>query len=241
MPIAPTPANGYLIEAATRLDPPTLNSILSSIHARLNAREAADVNEQATLDQLVSTALAYISTTIGPQIVATNAQLTLLQQLASAAEDRIAQINSGGIAAASVTVSNINGLSATTTQAAFAELQADITTLTTGLAAAVAAIAALPAAIPPASYTSVTANIALVAGQQYRLRATTGSVVLTLPASPASGTTIRIVDGETVGNGATYTLARNGQTIMTFAEDMVIDTPGINFEIWFNGTTWRLR
>ena len=88
--------------------------------------------------------------------------------------------------------------------------------------------------IKPVLFTTISANTALVVGGAYRI--TAGSAVtVTLPASPASGDTIRIIDT----TGANHVLARNGQTIEAVADDITLDTIGLDFLVWFDGTTWR--
>jgi hypothetical protein len=91
------------------------------------------------------------------------------------------------------------------------------------------------AEISALSFTAVSADTALEASTSYRITATS-AVTLTLPASPASGASIRILDI----TGANHTLARNGQTIMDAAEDVTLNIKGQDFQIWFDGSTWRL-
>lgn len=80
-------------------------------------------------------------------------------------------------------------------------------------------------------------NTDLLAGNFYRVTAT--GITLTLPASPTAGDEIGIIDGEVFDDGL-ITIARNGNTIMGLAEDMIVATKGIRFRIWFNGSDWRL-
>ena len=89
-------------------------------------------------------------------------------------------------------------------------------------------------------FVDVTGSTALVAGVSYRLR-NTQSDALTLPANPDNGDTIRIVDSGVISVSVQPVIARNGNTIMGAAEDMTVNVPGIDFEIWFNGIEWRLR
>ena len=61
----------------------------------------------------------------------------------------------------------------------------------------------------------------------------------TLPASPVAGDTVWV----TPGNGRTdNVIARNGQNIMSLAEDMTIDNPSGNVQLRFINSTlgWRL-
>ncbi len=96
------------------------------------------------------------------------------------------------------------------------------------------------AAVAPAVWISVTASRTLLSGWAYALDADGGTITLTLPANPSKGDTILIVDRETVGNGPTYIVARNGKTIRGLAEDMTIDLQGAAFSLWYNGLDWRV-
>lgn len=101
------------------------------------------------------------------------------------------------------------------------------------------AVAAAAAALAQTAIVDVIADTALVAGRTYRLRGAV-ALTLTLPAAPAEGDTIRLLDGESLSATVQHTVARNGQTIMGLAEDLTLDKPGIYFQIWFNGSDWRL-
>jgi hypothetical protein len=85
----------------------------------------------------------------------------------------------------------------------------------------------------------ITANTTLAAGQSYRIGGSS-ALTLTLPADPAGGDAILLVDGESISATVQHTIARNGQTIMGLAENLTINVRGIALQLWFNGTTWRL-
>ena len=61
-------------------------------------------------------------------------------------------------------------------------------------------------------------------------------LVLTLPASPSTGDAIDILNNVT----GIHTVARNGSTIQSLSEDMEVSTQGIQFKIWYTGSTWSL-
>ncbi|SOE00691.1 hypothetical protein [Caenispirillum bisanense] len=82
----------------------------------------------------------------------------------------------------------------------------------------------------------VAADVLLMDGLAYRLTAA-APVTVTLPADPATGAAVRLIDA---GLGVTHTVARNGRTIMGAAEDLVLDVPGLVVDVWFNGADWRL-
>jgi len=84
----------------------------------------------------------------------------------------------------------------------------------------------------------LTGSTTLVAGGQY-LVSISSATTLTLPASPSAGDSVRIVAAE--GNDSnTLTVARNGSTIQTLSENLTVDTLGIDFILWYTGTTWSL-
>ncbi|KJS37409.1 MAG: hypothetical protein VR70_05365 [Rhodospirillaceae bacterium BRH_c57] len=95
------------------------------------------------------------------------------------------------------------------------------------------------ASLPVVGGTLVTEAVQLVAGLAYTITAP-AAVTLTLPLAPTAGAAVRLMDGESISTSVVHTVARNGHTIMGLAEDMVLDTPGIDVTIWFNGSDWRL-
>jgi hypothetical protein len=69
---------------------------------------------------------------------------------------------------------------------------------------------------------------------------TSGGVwTLTLPASPASGAYIRILDGADWATN-NLTVSRNGQTIDGTAADLVVNIGNISIDLVFDGTTWQV-
>jgi hypothetical protein len=85
----------------------------------------------------------------------------------------------------------------------------------------------------------ITENTTLAAGQSYRIGGSS-ALTLTLPADPAAGDAILLVDGESISATVQHAVARNGQTIMGLAENLTLDMRGIAVQLWFNGMTWRL-
>lgn len=85
----------------------------------------------------------------------------------------------------------------------------------------------------------LTGSTNLAAGGQYLLNIAS-NVTLTLPASPTTGDIIRIVAANGIDDGYTLTVARNGATISSLSEDLSVDTHGVGFIMWYNGTTWSL-
>jgi hypothetical protein len=69
---------------------------------------------------------------------------------------------------------------------------------------------------------------------------TSGGVwTLTLPASPASGAYIQILDGADWATN-NLTVSRNGQTIDGTAADLVVNIGNISIDLVFDGTTWQV-
>lgn len=89
------------------------------------------------------------------------------------------------------------------------------------------------------SYTRHTANY--TAANQEGIIADTsgGSFTVTLPATPATGDTIIISDGNNFQLN-NLTVARNGSTIEGDAEDLIIDLEGVSVTFVYDGTTWQL-
>ena len=85
-----------------------------------------------------------------------------------------------------------------------------------------------------ASLSVLTSNTNLENGKTYMLNAS--GLVLTLPTSPSTGDAIDILNNVT----GIHTVARNGSTIQSLSEDMEVDTQGIQFKIWYTGSTWSL-
>ena len=69
---------------------------------------------------------------------------------------------------------------------------------------------------------------------------TSGGVwTLTLPASPAAGDAVLILDGADWSTN-NLTVGRNGSTIEGDAEDMTMDIGGASVEFVYDGTTWQI-
>ena len=84
------------------------------------------------------------------------------------------------------------------------------------------------------------ANFTVLAGQSVQIDTTNNIVTMTLPASPVQNDAIQVVDAG--GNFQTnnLTVARNGETIMGVADDLVVDYNIASFGLVYNGTTWRV-
>lgn len=101
-------------------------------------------------------------------------------------------------------------------------------------------LTAADVAAAPRQFTARTTTTAAVVGDRIAANTSGGAWTLTLPASPATGALVEIMDGAgTFGTNA-LTVARNAQTIMGLAEDMTVNTANASFILVFTGSTWRL-
>jgi len=80
----------------------------------------------------------------------------------------------------------------------------------------------------------VTSNTTMEANKKYMLAAS--GMVVTLPASPSTGDAIDILNNVT----GIHTVGRNGSTIQNLSEDMEVTQQGLQFKIWYTGSTWSL-
>ena len=64
---------------------------------------------------------------------------------------------------------------------------------------------------------------------------------LTLTATPATGTAYEFIDGPGTWSPNNLTINRNGKTIMGIADNLICNSAGLDFRIWYNGSTWRLE
>ena len=85
-----------------------------------------------------------------------------------------------------------------------------------------------------------TSNYTAVAGDNILANTSSGSFIITLPASPSTGASINIADAFGSFGANPLEIARNGSTIMSLAESMFVSTSGAAFELVFNGSTWRV-
>jgi len=68
--------------------------------------------------------------------------------------------------------------------------------------------------------------------------ANVAATTVTLPASPSSGATVWVTWTNSL---TTNVIARNGQTVMGLAEDMVLDAaPNSTVQLRFINSSWRL-
>ena len=88
-------------------------------------------------------------------------------------------------------------------------------------------------------FTKITTNTTVITGSKIIADTSGGAFTITLPALPATGAVVEIVDG---ANWATnnLTIGRNGQTIEGAASNLVLNTGGGKVELVYDGTTWEV-
>ena len=67
-----------------------------------------------------------------------------------------------------------------------------------------------------------------------------GSFTINLPAAPAAGYTVVIVDGNGTFATNPLTVARNGSTIESLTDDIVLNIANIRVDFVYNGSTWQV-
>ena len=85
----------------------------------------------------------------------------------------------------------------------------------------------------------ITSNYSASNGDRIIADTTGGTFTVTLPATPSLGDYILITDGANFAN-INLLVARNGSTIETVADDVLLDSSGTTFEFIYDGSTWQL-
>lgn len=94
----------------------------------------------------------------------------------------------------------------------------------------------------PFVYSVVATSFSAVVGNAYFVNTTSGGITATLPASPATGDSIRFFDVAKTFDTNTFTVSRNGKLIQGDAANMTVTTEGAAFELVFSNDTfgWRI-
>jgi hypothetical protein len=87
-------------------------------------------------------------------------------------------------------------------------------------------------------YTSYSANATLTSGTNALANTSSAGFTLTLPATPAAGDQILIVDSAGTFGTNNLIVGRNGSTISGIADDLALDISGIAVTLVYNGSTW---
>jgi hypothetical protein len=89
------------------------------------------------------------------------------------------------------------------------------------------------------TYTNVkTANFTASANTGVQTNTSGGAFTVTLPASPAVGAQVVVVDSANSWATNNLTIGRNGSTIEGDASDLTCDISGVSVQLIYNGTTW---
>lgn len=89
------------------------------------------------------------------------------------------------------------------------------------------------------AYVRKTANYTASANEGVIADTSGGAFTVTLPATPSTGDTVMVVDGNDWST-TNLTVARNGSTIEGDAEDMTMDLGGASVQFTYDGTTWQI-
>ncbi len=106
----------------------------------------------------------------------------------------------------------------------------------TGVTGATGPTGATGAAAP---WTRVTSNYTATSNQQIIADTSTGAFTITLPSSPSTGNVVKITDGYD-WSANNLTLDRNGSTIETTSENLVLNIKGVTVELIYDGGTWQV-
>lgn len=85
-----------------------------------------------------------------------------------------------------------------------------------------------------------TSAYTLVEGQSVLANTSAGAFTLTLPLSPGAGTFVYIADFAGTWDTNNLTVARNGSTIESLAEDLTCNVANVNLTMYYTGTTWTI-
>jgi hypothetical protein len=91
-------------------------------------------------------------------------------------------------------------------------------------------------------YRLLSANANAVTGDKVAADTTSGAWTLTLPATPANGDTVTVLDYAGTFDTDNLTIARNGSNIESLAEDLVCEVEDAAFTLVFVGSTvgWKV-
>ena len=83
----------------------------------------------------------------------------------------------------------------------------------------------------------ISSNTSAVAGVTYACDTSGGAFTLTLPASPAAGEFVGVIDAAETFNTNALTIARNSSNIMLLAENMTVQTQSVSFNLTYIDAT----
>lgn len=123
-----------------------------------------------------------------------------------------------------------------------ADLDSDASAIEAEISARREADSSLQAAISGINSYEVTSNVSIVANDEVFADTTSGIITLTLPASPANGSRVRVIDPKGTWGTNKCVIARNGNKIAGFSSDLELTVPSDSVNLVFYSTTsdWRL-
>jgi hypothetical protein len=90
------------------------------------------------------------------------------------------------------------------------------------------------------NYLTKTTAYTALAGDYIYASTTGGAFTITLPATPNAQDIVTILDNTSNFATANLTVARNGETIMGLAEDILLNVDSKEYKFIYNGTDWRV-
>lgn len=191
-----------------------------------NVDNTSDANKPVS--SATSTALGTKQDTItGAATTITGSDLTASRVLSSDA--------SGKVAASTITTTQLGTLSTISSNvqtqldgkalSSHNHTIANVTDLQTQLDAKAARATPMLASV-------ITGSTAAVAGTRYYFN-TTGTITLTLPASASAGSVVGIVNH----TSTSCVIARNGHRIMRLAENLIVDSANVGFDLVYTNAT----
>jgi hypothetical protein len=151
-----------------------------------------------------------------------------------------ATINGVGGQEASFYVAPIRDTVATTKGVFYNPTTSEVTTATLAAVATTGSYADLTNVKKEESFEITTASFNAVAGGRYGINTTSSSVTATLPATPVTGDAIFFIDVAGKFSTNNFTIARNGNTIMDLAGNLIVSSDYESFGLCWNGTAWIL-
>jgi hypothetical protein len=182
---------------------------------------------QATADLALVNSSTAISTANSAVVIAQSATATA-NGIAATANTALSTANSA-VSTANAASSTANAISSTANTA--------LSTANSASSTANSALATANAALPAYVVTTTAVNKTLV--NRERCTVTAAGLTITLPASPSVGSEVAI----TVAGTITDTIiARNGQNIMSLAEDFTVDRADVTVTLYYVDATrgWRI-
>ena len=89
------------------------------------------------------------------------------------------------------------------------------------------------------SWIKKTTNYTAAVGEKIIADTTAGTFTITLPATPATGDSVTIADGNDWST-TNLTVSRNSSTIEGLSENLTLDIKGIQVEFVYDGATWEV-